>query len=75
MYQVIQANDSNWKQIPEIVDTYFKQGKLQTGAVLIQNCGDVTFELKSTKIKTVRQSFLRTGTCGAYLYEAGIFQT
>ena len=71
MFQVIQANDSNLKQIPEIVDSYFKQGKLQTGAVLVQNCGDVKFELKSQKIKAVRQSFLRTDTIGAYRYEVG----
>ena len=49
---------------------YFQEGKLQTGAVLVQKCGDVRFELKSKTIKTVRQSFRKTDTVGAYWYEA-----
>ena len=43
---LIQANESNWLKIPEIVDEHFRNGELRSGFVLIQDCGQINFELK-----------------------------
>ena len=69
MFHIIQANDSNWKEIPKLVDQSFEY--FTRGVVLVEGCREVTVELKDKKIKTVEQNFLGTGRNGTFWYESG----
>ena len=69
---LIQSNESDWLKIPEIVEKQFSDGDLQEGFVLIQNCGEIEFELKTQKIECTSQNFQSSGNEGAYWYRSGV---
>ena len=69
---LIQSNESDWLKIPEIVEKQFSDGDLQEGFVLIQNCGEIDFELKTQKIECTSQNFQSSGNEGAYWYRSGV---
>ena len=69
---LIQANESNWLKIPEIVDEHFRNGELRSGFVLIQDCGKINYELQSQRISCTMQNFQSSGNEGAYWYRSGL---
>ena len=69
---LIQAYEQNLQNILLQVDKSFQNSGLESGCVLIQKCEKVKIELKSQKIRTIKQKFVPTENEGAYIYRAGM---
>ena len=69
---LIQAYEQNLQNILLQVDKSFQNSGLESGCVLIQKCEKVKIELKSQKIRTIKQKFEKTENEGAYIYRAGM---